>query len=137
MPHFKALTCSVACANAFGEAVTSGFRVLLSLADGTSAAAHKRDFGTSRWQLSNEITPLCGMRKRGVREVCAASADSPISTLRAADDARAIRSIGTMTPLGHALLFVGGGRRCRVGVAIAVDVVVGVAQQYRAGDTAP
>jgi len=31
--------------------------VLGSPADGTSAAADKRDFGTSRWQLSDEITP--------------------------------------------------------------------------------
>jgi len=35
------------------------------LADGMSAAAHKWDFGTSRWQLSDEITSVAGVRERG------------------------------------------------------------------------
>jgi hypothetical protein len=65
MLRFDALTCGVATANAVREPATSEYGVLLSLADGTSAAAHKRDFGTSRWQLSNEITSPPGVGERG------------------------------------------------------------------------
>jgi hypothetical protein len=41
------------------------FGMLLSPADGMNAAAHKTDFGTSPWQLSDEITLAAGVRERG------------------------------------------------------------------------
>jgi hypothetical protein len=38
--------------------------MLLLLADGTSAAVHKGDFGTSRWQLANEHISAAGVGTR-------------------------------------------------------------------------
>ena len=52
------------------------FGVLLSPADGMNAAAHKTDFGTSPWQLSDEITLAAGVRGRGLRWLLMAVADS-------------------------------------------------------------
>jgi hypothetical protein len=43
------------------------FAVLVSPADGMSAAVQKRDFGTSRWQLSDDITSPSACQEEGAR----------------------------------------------------------------------